>query len=95
MGTMERAVSFTEKKLVVWRDSRNQVPGSKRLLKSTSLQSQKMRFFINDRFQNAGIDPERVIIESSSKDYMLRYLDMDIAFDTYPYCGGGTTVEAM
>lgn len=94
-GTMNRAIKITDEMLVVWREILNHVPGSKLLLKSTSLQSQKMRFFINDRFQNAGIDPERVIIESSSKDYMLRYLDMDIALDTYPYCGGGTTFEAL
>ena len=81
--------------VVVGRDMRQHVGGSKLLLNSTSLQSQKMRFFINDRFQNAGIDPERVIIESSSKDYMLRYLDMDIALDTYPYGGCGTTFEAL
>ena len=37
----------------------------------------------------------RVELEADSSDYMTRYLDVDIALDTYPYTGGGTTCDAL
>ncbi|WP_405740875.1 hypothetical protein [Anaerovibrio slackiae] len=44
---------------------------------------------------NAGLDNKRIILESPSLDYLERYLDVDIALDTYPYTGGGTTFDAL
>lgn len=94
-GTMNRITKITDEMLIAWREILNHVPNSKILLNSPSLHGKKVRFFVHDRFKKAGIDPERVILEPSSKDYMLRYLDMDIALDTYPYGGCGTTFEAL
>ena len=47
------------------------------------------------KLQCIGFDLDRVIFEASSSDYMYRYLDVDIALDTYPYPGGGTTCDAL
>lgn len=45
--------------------------------------------------QAHGLDSDCIQLESASSDYMERYLDVDIALDTYPYPGGGTTFDAL
>ena len=57
--------------------------------------TEKIRFFLLERLKKAGLNPRNVILEKGSEDYMTRYLDVDIALDTYPYTGGGTTFDAL
>lgn len=94
-GSFNRVTKFTDPMLIAWREILNRVPDSKLLLKTIDFASDKTKFFIKNRLENIGIDTERVIFELPSKDYMERYLDVDIALDTYPYCGGGTTCDAL
>lgn len=94
-GSFNRVTKFTDPMLIAWREILNIVPDSKLLLKTIDFASDKTKFFIKNRLENIGIDTERVIFELPSKDYMERYLDVDIALDTYPYCGGGTTCDAL
>lgn len=94
-GSFNRVTKFTDPMLIAWREILNRVPDSKLLLKTIDFASDKTKFFIKNRLENIGIATERVIFELPSKDYMERYLDVDIALDTYPYCGGGTTCDAL
>ena len=94
-GSFNRVTKFTDPMLIAWREILNRVPDSKLLLKTIDFASDTTKFFIKNRLENIGIDTERVIFELPSKDYMERYLDVDIALDTYPYCGGGTTCDAL
>ncbi len=93
--TFNRVNKFTDPMLMAWREIFHRVPNSKLLLKGSAYRSDKTKFLIRDRLQKIGIDVERVMFEPSSKDYMERYLEADIALDTYPYCGGGTTCDAL
>ncbi len=93
--TFNRVNKFTDPMLMAWREILNRVPNSKLLLKTGAFKSDRTKFWVKDRLQKIGIEVERVIFESSSKDYMERYLEADIALDTYPYCGGGTTCDAL
>ena len=43
----------------------------------------------------AGIDLERVDFEDFEDNYIRKYERADIALDTFPYPGGGTTCDAL
>lgn len=94
-GSFNRITKMTDEMLMVWREILDRVPNSRLLIKSGELHSKKMQFFLVERLKKIGIDPRHVLLEKGSEDYMKRYLDIDIALDTYPYTGGGTTFDAL
>ncbi len=86
---------FTQEMLVAWKEILAIVPNSKLLLKCQVFFAPTMVESAYKRFREAGFDMERVIFEPADRNYMQRYLDVDIALDTYPYPGGGTTCDAL
>ena len=48
-----------------------------------------------ERMARAGIHLERVMVEGHTVRYLDAYGKIDIALDTYPYPGGGTTCDAL
>lgn len=82
--------------LMLWREILQQVPGSRLLLRHTTADPYQI-----ERVQRlvlaAGLPMARVRIEAGTPGaaYLDRYQDIDIALDTYPYPGGGTTCEAL
>ena len=50
---------------------------------------------LQKRLRRLGFDMNRVMFEVATHDYMQRYLDVDIALDTFPWPGGGTSCDAL
>ena len=71
------------------------VPHSRLLLKNSSFGKRGIALAAQERFRQLGFDLNRVMFEEATRDYMLRYLDVDIALDTFPWPGGGTTCDAL
>lgn len=94
-GVFNQYRKVTDDMLAAWLEIINRVPDSKILLKSKAMRDEKILAEAKERLKNIGFDLERVIFEPDSADYMDRYLDIDIALDTYPYTGGGTTFDAL
>lgn len=44
---------------------------------------------------SVGFNKEQVEIRKASLNYLKEYNEIDIALDTWPYLGGGTTCEAL
>lgn len=86
---------ITDKQLNVWLRILRQVPQSILLLKSQVFASQEAVDLAKERLQQIGYDIRQVKFLPATSDYMEDYLDVDIALDTYPYPGGGTTCDAL
>ena len=94
-GVFNQYRKFTDEMLVVWREILERVPASRLLLKSQVFFAPEMRVAAVERLRRLGFDPRRVLLESADTGYMRRYLDVDIALDTFPWPGGGTTCDAL
>ena len=85
----------TDETLRAWAKIVNSVPNSKLFLKGKAFRTE---YGINDakeRMTKAGLPLERVIIEPDEQEYLQKYELTDIALDTFPYPGGGTTCDAL
>ena len=94
-GVFNHWYKVTEEMLFCWREILERVPKSRLLVKCQELFAPKMREEVLRRMAKAQIDIERVDLEPATRDYMERYRPVDIALDTYPYPGGGTTCDAL
>ena len=94
-GVFNHYCKWTDEMLMAWKEIMENVPKSRLLLKCQILVSQSAQDMVLERLKRLGLDINRVILEPATNTYMNRYLDVDIALDTYPYPGGGTTCDAL
>ena len=85
----------TDEILKLWAEILDGVPNSRLYLKNTSFRDAGGLEFARERMTAAGIDFARVDCESFATDYVKCYERADIALDTFPYPGGGTTCDAL
>ena len=86
---------ITDEILLLWREILRLIPGSRLLLKNMSFEDEKIRHYARIRLTRLGFSGEQIRLETPSWEYMTDYLQTDIALDTYPYTGGGTTCDAL
>ena len=86
---------FRDPVLRAWQEIMERVPQSRLLLKNNAYSKPGVVQSAYERLQRLGFDMSRVQFECATKDYMWRYLDVDIALDTFPWPGGGTTCDAL
>mgnify|MGYP006276973421 CR=1 FL=1 len=75
----------------------HRVPGSRLFIRNLELSPADNRRALERQFESHGIAPGRLTLvgKGSRHDVVRSYADVDIALDTYPYCGGNTTAEAL
>ena len=86
---------ITDKALRVWAKIINAVPNSKLYLKGKAFRDKYGTEYMMNRVQAAGISLDRLIYEKDEQKYLDKYNRSDIALDTFPYPGGGTTCDAL
>lgn len=94
-GVFNRYLKITDEMLLCWKRIMARVAGSKLLLKSKIFGDITSTQAVYERLSRLGMDMDRIQFEGETADYMRRYLDVDIALDTYPWTGGGTTCDAL
>ena len=94
-ASFNQYVKLQDMTLLAWREIMERVPNSRLLLKNSAFAKGGIALMAYARLQRLGFDMSRVMFEEATRDYMERYLDVDIALDTYPWPGGGTTCDAL
>ena len=94
-GSFNNASKLNDVVLETWAAILQQVPESKLLLKADLFDDADGRALLTAKLTALGISEERFELRGFSFDYLPEYYDMDIALDTFPYPGGGTTCDAL
>ena len=97
-GSFNVLSKISDRTLDCWIDLLQRVPGSRLRLKAVGLGSRSATERLAQRFATAGIAAERLVFDAytdSHHEHMLRYRDIDIGLDTFPYNGTTTTLEAL
>lgn len=94
-GSFNNLTKVTDEVLEVWSELLHRVPNSHLLLKGSLFDDEIGLELFKQRMLQFDFDLNRVELRGISRDYLIEYLDMDIALDTFPYPGGGTTCDAL
>lgn len=94
-GSFNQFSKMTDSMLTAWKKIMDAVPNSRLILKNKTLETEDGRDFVGNRLKCFGIDVARVEMYGFTADYFMKYNDVDIALDTFPYTGGVTTCEAL
>lgn len=100
-GSFNHIRKVTDEVLELWANILKSVPQSHLILKGSVFDDEYGYELFVDRLAKNGIDmtsedwKERIELRGFSKDYLQEYFDVDIALDTFPYPGGGTTCDAL
>lgn len=88
-------VKVTDETLRIWVNIVMSVPGAKLYLKGKAFRDEYGVNYILRRIAAAGLPLDRLIYEPDEENYLIKYRMADIALDTFPYPGGGTTCDAL
>lgn len=80
-----------------WARILRRIPNGKLYLRNKELDAADNRKYMSQRFEQLGIPSNRLIIEAGTDraGILKSYGEIDIALDTYPFCGGNTTAESF
>jgi len=97
-GSFNNLAKTTPEVLALWADILNLIPGSRLALKYKGLDVDSTQTMVLEQFRAHGIDDNRLTLlgrDSSKKHHLAHYNMIDIALDTFPYCGTTTTCDAL
>ena len=96
-GCFNNLLKVTDEVVGLWSQILLKKPEAKLFLKANQLAEASMVKQMQKRFQDQGIEAERLILEgpSARSDYLRAYDRMDVALDPFPYTGGTTSAEAL
>ncbi|HSV71756.1 MAG TPA: tetratricopeptide repeat protein [Methylibium sp.] len=97
-GSFNNIAKVTDRTLALWAAVLDALPGSRLLLKSTSMAQATNRASIERFMAERGIAADRLRLQPWQADkhgHLGMYNDVDIALDSYPYNGATTTCEAL
>ena len=97
-GSFNHARKLTEQTLSLFCEVMAANPEAELALKSISFCEPAERIRIRQRFEQAGLEPERLILMEWVKgglNHLKMYSEVDVALDPIPYGGATTTAEAL
>lgn len=94
-GSFNHFTKTTDEVLRVWQKILSKVNGAKLVLKSKVFMHEDTKKNILDRLYRVGFTASQLDLRPETMPYLDEYNDIDIALDTFPYPGGGTSCEAL
>ena len=97
-GSFNNLSKVTPAVIALWSRLLEAVPSSRLFLKARQLADAAVREELAGAFDRLGIAAERLQCHAwiqSRVDHLRLYSEVDIALDTFPYCGATTTCEAL
>lgn len=96
-GCFGSGSKINDGQIALWSDVLHCVPESRLVLCNPSLSTQVNRRFMERRFSRHGIAPQRLWLHPGTDRETIKalYAEVDISFDTWPYCGGNTIAESV
>ncbi|HEY8026674.1 MAG TPA: peptide-binding protein, partial [Burkholderiaceae bacterium] len=96
-GSFNNLTKMNDRVVALWASVLANIPHSKLLLNTKQLSDAATREATWQRFADAGIGRERVLLEyiTPRANSVAAYSRVDIALDPFPYNGGTTTAEAL
>jgi Flp pilus assembly protein TadD len=97
-GSFNRLLKINEPLLRLWGRVLEASPASTLVLKSWDLASPQVIDDLRARWRAIGQDADRLRVlhaAPSTREHLALYHEIDVALDTFPYCGTTTTCEAL
>ena len=94
-GSFNDPIKANHTVLQTWQKILAAVPNSRLLIKGRMFDAAYGIAIMKNMLSEAGINLDRVELRGFTKEYLREYYDVDIALDTFPYPGGGTTCAAL
>ena len=97
-GSFNNVAKVTDHTLELWAAAMRLVPGSRLLLKASTMSQASVRADIETFMADRGVGADRLTLIArtpSTGSHLALYNEVDIALDTFPYNGATTTCEAL
>jgi len=97
-GSLMNPAKINRRVIALWARVLQAVPDAHLLLFRHDFASAALRERFTAAFRAEGVDPERVTCEGrrgANREYLAVYDRIDVALDTFPFCGHTTTCEAL
>lgn len=97
-ASFNELLKVTPGTVAAWCEILERTPGSRLIIKGTTLEDEGTRDRVRARFVERGLAPDRLELVGRTRtleEHLAWYNKVDIALDTYPYNGTTTTCEAL
>ena len=94
-GSFNNLTKVNDEVLLAWAKILHQVPGSRLILKGDMLGTAEGVEIIKQKLLSLDVEEARFDLRPFTLPYLEQYYEVDIALDTFPYPGGGTTCDAL
>lgn len=97
-GCFNSLSKYNDPMLDAWANILQAVPDARLVLKAAPLENDEVCDQLSSAFSQRGVQPDRIEMHgsiASQHDHRAMYNRIDIALDTFPYCGTTTTCEAL
>ncbi len=96
-GTFQKLAKINDRVLALWGRVLDALPGARLRIQNKQMDCLETRKQLQRRLVRCGIDPARVMLESSvpRESYLAAYATIDMILDTFPFPGGTTTCDAL